>query len=80
LVAYRESGAGCLTHATNHCPWSQASRDAIDPLAGSYLIEYLTDEIRAQAEAYIQKIDGLGGALEAIDQGYVQREIPGCRL
>lgn len=49
--------------------------DAIDPLAGSYLIEYLTDEIERQAEAYIQKIDELGGALVAIDQGYVQREI-----
>jgi len=49
--------------------------DTIDPLAGSYLIEYLTDEIERQADAYIQKIDELGGALAAIDQGYIQREI-----
>ena len=37
--------------------------DSIDPLAGSYLIEGLTDEIESQAEAYIQKIDDMGGAL-----------------
>jgi len=49
--------------------------DTIDPLAGSYMIEYLTDEIERQADAYIQKIDEMGGALAAIDQGYVQREI-----
>jgi methylmalonyl-CoA mutase N-terminal domain/subunit len=49
--------------------------DTIDPLAGSYLIEHLTDEIERRAEAYIHKIDDLGGALSAIEQGYVQGEI-----
>jgi methylmalonyl-CoA mutase, N-terminal domain len=49
--------------------------DSIDPLAGSYLIEYLTDEIADRAMAYIQKIDDLGGALAAIEQGYLQNEI-----
>jgi methylmalonyl-CoA mutase N-terminal domain/subunit len=49
--------------------------DTIDPLAGSYLIEYLTDEIERRAMEYIQKIDELGGALKAIDQGYIQGEI-----
>ena len=49
--------------------------DTIDPLAGSYLIEHLTDEIEHLAEAYIQKIDQLGGALAAIQQGYIQNEI-----
>jgi methylmalonyl-CoA mutase N-terminal domain/subunit len=49
--------------------------DTIDPLAGSYVIEYLTNEIERQAEAYIQKIDEMGGALVAIDQGYIRREI-----
>jgi methylmalonyl-CoA mutase N-terminal domain/subunit len=49
--------------------------DTLDPLAGSYLIERLTDEIERQAEAYIQKIDERGGALAAIEQGYVQTEI-----
>jgi methylmalonyl-CoA mutase N-terminal domain/subunit len=49
--------------------------DTIDPLAGSYLIEYLTDQIEHLAEEYIRKIDELGGALKAIDQGYIQSEI-----
>ena len=49
--------------------------DSIDPLAGSYLIEYLTDEIERRAKEYIAKIDELGGALKAIEQGYIQGEI-----
>ena len=49
--------------------------NSVDPLAGSYLIEYLTDEIEQRAEAYIQKIDEMGGALAAIETGYIQGEI-----
>jgi methylmalonyl-CoA mutase N-terminal domain/subunit len=49
--------------------------DTIDPLAGSYLIESLTDEIEKRAEAYIQRIDALGGAMDAIEQGFMQNEI-----
>jgi methylmalonyl-CoA mutase N-terminal domain/subunit len=49
--------------------------DSIDPLAGSYLIETWTDEIERRAIDYIDKIDTIGGALRAIEQGYVQREI-----
>jgi len=49
--------------------------DTIDPLAGSYLIEYLTDEIEQRAMQYIEKIDELGGALQAIERGYIQGEI-----
>ena len=49
--------------------------DTIDPLAGSYLIEYLTDEIQRRAGVYIEQIDALGGALGAIDRGFVQNEI-----
>jgi len=49
--------------------------DTIDPLAGSYAIESLTDEIERRAFAYIEKIDDLGGALQAIERGYVQGEI-----
>jgi methylmalonyl-CoA mutase N-terminal domain/subunit len=49
--------------------------DSIDPLAGSYLIESWTDEIEQRALDYIAKIDALGGALKAIEQGYIQREI-----
>jgi methylmalonyl-CoA mutase N-terminal domain/subunit len=47
----------------------------IDPLAGSYFVEALTDKLEAEAEAYINKIDELGGMSAAIEQGYVQREI-----
>ena len=49
--------------------------DAVDPLAGSYLIEYLTDEIENLATDYISKIDAMGGALQAIEKGYMQNEI-----
>lgn len=47
----------------------------IDPLAGSYFIENLTNEIEKRADEYLQKIDGLGGMLKAIERGYVQQEI-----
>jgi methylmalonyl-CoA mutase N-terminal domain/subunit len=49
--------------------------DSVDPLAGSYLIEYLTDEIENLASDYITKIDDIGGALQAIEKGYMQNEI-----
>ncbi|MCA2002070.1 MAG: methylmalonyl-CoA mutase family protein, partial [Chloroflexi bacterium] len=49
--------------------------DSIDPLAGSYLIESLTDEIEKQAAEYIAKIDEMGGALQSIERGYMQNEI-----
>jgi methylmalonyl-CoA mutase N-terminal domain/subunit len=49
--------------------------DSVDPLAGSYLVESWTGEIERRAAAYIEKIDAIGGALKAIEQGYVQREI-----
>jgi methylmalonyl-CoA mutase N-terminal domain/subunit len=49
--------------------------DSIDPLAGAYMIEALTDEIEAQALRYIEKIDDLGGVVKAIEAGYIQQEI-----
>ncbi len=49
--------------------------DTVDPLAGSYAIEQLTNEIESRAAAYIEKIDAMGGMLRAIETGYVQREI-----
>ena len=47
----------------------------VDPLGGSYAIEQLTDELEAQALAYIARIDALGGALAAIEAGYPQSEV-----
>ena len=49
--------------------------DSADPLGGSYFIEALTDGIEAEARAYIERIDELGGAVEAIESGYMKREI-----
>ena len=49
--------------------------NTVDPLAGSYVIEHLTSEIERRAQEYIERIDGMGGALAAIEQGYVQQEI-----
>lgn len=49
--------------------------NTIDPLAGSYAVERLTDDVEGRARDYIAKIDALGGALAAIEQGYVQQEI-----
>jgi methylmalonyl-CoA mutase N-terminal domain/subunit len=49
--------------------------DTVDPIAGSYIIESLTDQIETIASDYIEKIDALGGALKAINSGFMQREI-----
>jgi methylmalonyl-CoA mutase, N-terminal domain len=49
--------------------------NTIDPVAGSFAIEQLTDEIEAAARDYISKIDAMGGVLRAIETGYVQQEI-----
>lgn len=49
--------------------------DTIDPLAGSYYIETLTDKIEKEAYDYIDKIDRMGGAVAAIEQGYMQQEM-----
>jgi len=49
--------------------------DTIDPLAGSYFIEQLTDELEEKAKSYIARIDDMGGVLTAIESGYIQREI-----
>jgi len=49
--------------------------ETIDPLAGSYYIESLTNKIEEEAMNYIKKIDELGGAIKAIESGYIQKEI-----
>jgi methylmalonyl-CoA mutase N-terminal domain/subunit len=49
--------------------------DTVDPLGGSYYIEQLTDEIERQATDYLARIDELGGALKAVEEGFIQREI-----
>lgn len=49
--------------------------DVIDPLGGSYYVEWLTDKIEEEAMKYIEKIDEMGGMVKAIESGFVQREI-----
>src|SRR5450432_774013 len=51
--------------------------DTADPLAGSYFVEKLTDEVEAAAWELIHKIDNMGGSVHAIEQGFIQNEIAG---
>ena len=49
--------------------------DTVDPLAGSYFVEALTNEVESAAWEYINQIDAMGGSVEAIEQGFMQNEI-----
>ncbi len=49
--------------------------DAVDPLAGSYYVEWLTDQLEEKALTYMEEIEQLGGAVAAIESGVIQREI-----
>src|SRR6201995_2490241 len=55
--------------------FESGATDTVDPLAGSYFIEALTDELEAAAQKYIDKIDAMGGSVKAIEQDYIQQEI-----
>ena len=55
--------------------YESGAPQTIDPLAGSYYVESLTDQIEAGARAYLDKIDAMGGTLKAIERGYIQQEI-----
>jgi methylmalonyl-CoA mutase N-terminal domain/subunit len=57
-----------VAYETNVC-------DTVDPLAGSYYIEKLTDEVEARAQDYIDQIDRMGGAVAAVEKGFIQKEI-----
>jgi len=49
--------------------------DTVDPLGGAYFIEKITDQVEAEVLSYIERIDDLGGAVEAIEKGFIQKEI-----
>ena len=49
--------------------------DTIDPMAGSYYVEWLTDQLERQAQAIMDRVEDMGGAVAAIESGYVQSEI-----
>ena len=55
--------------------YESGAADTADPLAGSYCVEALTDQIERKAEEYIRKIEDLGGVVKAIEAGYIQKEI-----
>jgi methylmalonyl-CoA mutase N-terminal domain/subunit len=55
--------------------YESGAPQTIDPLAGSYYVESLTNEIEKRASEYLEKIEALGGMLKAIERGYVQQEI-----
>ena len=55
--------------------YESGAAQTIDPVAGSYYLEALTNDIEKRANAYLEKIDALGGMLRAIERGYVQQEI-----
>jgi len=55
--------------------YESGAADTVDPLAGSYFVETLTDEVEAKAWEYIRKIDAMGGSVQAIESGFIQNEI-----
>lgn len=55
--------------------FESGSTETVDPLAGSYYIESLTNEVEKEAWALIERIDGIGGSVSAIEQGFIQEEI-----
>ncbi len=55
--------------------YESGAPQTIDPLAGSYYVESLTNQIEAGARAYLDKIDAMGGTLKAIERGFIQQEI-----
>jgi methylmalonyl-CoA mutase N-terminal domain/subunit len=55
--------------------YESGAPQTVDPLAGSYYVESLTNQIEAGARGYLDKIEAMGGVLKAIERGYVQQEI-----
>jgi len=55
--------------------FESGATDTVDPLAGSYFVEELTNQIEAAAQVYIDKIDAMGGSVKAIENDYIQQEI-----
>ena len=70
-----ESAAKIALRTQQVIEFESGVTDTVDPLAGSYFVETLTDEIEAAAQLYIDKIDAMGGSVNAIENGYIQQEI-----
>ncbi len=70
-----EAAAGIALRTQQIIAYESGIADTVDPLAGSFFIESLTDEIIQKASAIINKIDAMGGSVAAIEAGYMQNEI-----
>jgi len=70
-----EEAAAIALRTQQIIAFESGAPDTVDPLAGSYFIEALTDEVEAAAWQLIAKIDAMGGSVEAIEQGFIQDEI-----
>src|SRR5262249_21786709 len=75
LALPTEASARIALRTQQIIAFESGAPQTIDPLAGSHFIESLTDEIERRAQAYLDKIDALGGMLKAIERGFVQQEI-----
>ena len=70
-----EEAAGIALRTQQIVAFESGVPDTVDPLAGSYFVEALTDEVEAAAWKLVQKIDAMGGSVAAIEQGFMQEEI-----
>lgn len=70
-----EEAAGIALRTQQIVAFESGIADTADPLAGSYFIETLTNEMEKEAEELISKIDAMGGSVNAIEQGFIQNEI-----
>ncbi|GAA4212023.1 methylmalonyl-CoA mutase family protein [Pedobacter jeongneungensis] len=73
-----ESAAKIALRTQQIIAFESGVTDTVDPLAGSFFIENLTDEVEAAAWAYIDRIDAMGGSVNAIESDYMQNEIAGA--
>ncbi len=70
-----EAAAGIALRTQQIVAFESGAPDTVDPLAGSYFVETLTNEVEAAALKLIEKIDAMGGSVAAIEQGFIQDEI-----
>ena len=75
LALPTEESVSIALHTQHIVAHESGLADVIDPLAGSYYVEAMTNRIEKEAMEYIKKIDEMGGAVAAIEKGYIQKEI-----
>ena len=75
LALPTEESVSIALHTQHIVAHESGLADVIDPLAGSYYVEAMTNRIEKEAMEYIKKIDDMGGAVAAIEKGYIQKEI-----